>query len=656
MGLAQQQPPQLEPVKTTIVITAQPVEPSVDRRNSEVFVRTLFSRDDQVFHVLDAGINAGQHEGGGKSVEIRRFGFNLDHGGVAGGLKVLVDDVQQNQGTQGHGQGYLGSLKSLTPELVEDVEIINGPFRAEYGDFSGLGVVHIRTRESLPDTWTVRLQGGSFGSERGFFGFSPSTKNGDGIFAYEGSHTDGPFRNPGRYQRHNFTGTFTQRLDERRRAGFKYNVGSNDFYSSGQIPVDFADRFSYVDPSGGGRVRSGTGGLYYRQEDSGGGVLKVDAFATRSLFDLYSNFTFFLNDPIHGDAIQQHDSRLIEGANAQYERPHKIAGHTALLIAGGNFHGNQINVGLYPREERVPAGVTTRDHAVVTNGAGFAQESVTLLGGRMVAGGGIRLDEFRFDVAGRDALAVTVAQPKANLSFRPSISLPVTLYANYGRGISTADARGVVRQRDQPAVSTTDFYLAGSSQQFGRFSTSVDAFWIDRSNEQVYIPDDGTFEFKGPSRAYGFEAKSAVEINHHFSLNGGITKVANSFCRGTAPRVYVDSAPHFTASAGVTMSGWRGWSGSLRMRAINHYRLDGEDPSIVASGHTVFDLGLSRCIVRGVEFNLALDNLSNRDYWETQNYFESRLQNEAAPVTRIHGTPGYPLTATVGITIRLKGK
>ena len=58
--------------------------------------------------MLDGGINAGQHEGGGKSVEIRRFGFNLDHGGVNGGLKVLVDDVQQNQGTQGHGQGYLG--------------------------------------------------------------------------------------------------------------------------------------------------------------------------------------------------------------------------------------------------------------------------------------------------------------------------------------------------------------------------------------------------------------------------------------------------------------------------------------------------------------------------------------------------------------------
>ena len=133
----------------SIVISAKTIEPAIDMRNAEVFNRTLFTRDDQVFQQLNAGINAGQHEGGGKSLEIRRFGFNLDHGGVNGGLKVLVDDVQQNQGSQGHGQGYLGSLKALSPELIQEVTIINGPFSAEYGDFSGLGVVHIRQRESL---------------------------------------------------------------------------------------------------------------------------------------------------------------------------------------------------------------------------------------------------------------------------------------------------------------------------------------------------------------------------------------------------------------------------------------------------------------------------------------------------------------------------
>jgi outer membrane receptor protein involved in Fe transport len=92
------------------------------------------------------------------------------------------------------------------------------------------------------------------------------------------------------------------------------------------------------------------------------------------------------------------------------------------------------------------------------------------------------------------------------------------------------------------------------------------------------------------------------------------------------------------------------------MRAINHYRLDGEDASVVASGHTVFDLGLSRQLRRGLFFNLSLDNLTNRDYWEMQNYFESRAAPDAPALYRIHATPGYPLTVTAGVTLHFGRK
>jgi TonB-dependent Receptor Plug Domain len=163
----------IPPRQESLVITATALNPMIDQRNEAVYRNTLFYRDDQVFDTLAAGINAGQHEGGGKSLEIRRFGFNLDHGGVNGGLKVLVNDVQQNQGTQGHGQGYLGALKTLIPELVDDVDILNGPFSAEYGDFSGLGVVHIRLKETLPDTLMLRFQGGPFNAFRGLAAYSP---------------------------------------------------------------------------------------------------------------------------------------------------------------------------------------------------------------------------------------------------------------------------------------------------------------------------------------------------------------------------------------------------------------------------------------------------------------------------------------------------
>ncbi|MBI3695965.1 MAG: TonB-dependent receptor [Acidobacteria bacterium] len=658
--------PVIPPLHQSIVVTATPVEPSLDRRDAEVFHRTLFSRDDQILHVLDAGISAGQHEGGGKSLEIRRFGFNLDHGGVNGGLKVLVDDIQQNQSTQGHGQGYLGSLKNLSPELVQEVQLINGPFSAEYGDFSGLGVVHIRLRESLPDQWTVRVQGGSFNTARGFLGYSPDLKNADALVAYEGSSTDGPFQNPLRYRRDNVTGNYTRHPSSQQSLGFRFMGGRNDFYSSGQIPLDEVaagrlDRFGFIDPTGGGRVRSGTAAIYYRRDGAGGSVFKADGFLSRSLFDLYSNFTFFRDDPENGDGIQQHDSRLIEGTNAQYLRPHRLGGVQGLLTTGANYHDNQINVGLYPRIGRVPTGVTNRANARVSNGAGYAQENITLLHGRVLAGAGVRFDEFRFNV--RDRLQPAQSgvefaglwQPKASLAFTPSQRVPLTLHANYGRGISTSDARAVVQHPGIKRVATTDFYQLGASHHSGRVSVTTDLFWIDRSNEQVYVPDDGTTEFKGPSRAYGYEAKTSVEITRHLSLHAGMTKVANAYFRGLFARSYVPNAPHFVANAALTVSSWRGWSGSLRMRAINHYRLDEQDPTIVASGHTVFDFGVARRIRRGVEFNLTLDNLTDRSYYETQNYFESALPGQL-PRARIHGTPGYPLTVAVGVTFRLRGK
>jgi hypothetical protein len=59
------------------------------------------------------------------------------------------------------------------------------------------------------------------------------------------------------------------------------------------------------------------------------------------------------------------------------------------------------------------------------------------------------------------------------------------------------------------------------------------------------------------------------------------------------------------------------------MGAINHDRLDGEDPSIVASGHTVFDLGVAKQLNR--------------------------------PNPRHAGIP-IKLTAVAGITLRFGGK
>jgi hypothetical protein len=655
-------------IHESVVIEATGLDPAIDRRNDTIYQNTLFNRDDQLFQTLNAGINAGQHEGGGKSLEVRRFGFNLDHGGVNGGLKVLVDDVQQNQGTQGHGQGYLGQLKSLTPELVKDVEILSGPFSAQYGDFSGLGVVHIRQRESIPEQVLFRAQAGSFDAYRTFLAYSPNINRVDSLVAYELTRTNGPFISPLRYQRDNLTGNYTWHVRDDQTLGFKLNLGRNDFFSSGQIPLDLVandqlDRFGFIDPTNGGKVRTAIASAYYQKSWTNGSSFKADGFLQRSLFDLFSNFTYFLNNPVDGDGIQQHDSRLQEGANLQYLRPFKLGKDQALFTAGGNFLASQINVGLYSRVGRVPTGVVTKAFVGIVNPAVYAQQGIDLFQGRVHVEAGLRYDYFRFDVNDViDTINPPVTgiegqgrlQPKFTLSYTPTNKIPATFFVNYGRGINSQDARGVVQQPDASKVATTDFYQVGTAHNFQRFSLSADLFFIDHSNEQVYIPDDGTFEFKGPSRAYGYEVKTSARIAKHLSFDAGLTQVMNAFFRGTAPREYVDSAPHTVGNAGLSLDNYRGFTASLRYRHVGNYRLDPLDPSIRASGLDVIDFAISKRLKRWMDFDLSVDNLTNKHYFETQNFFTSRVPRDAiGGANRIHGTPGYPFGVTAGVTFHL---
>ena len=169
-------------------------------------------------------------------------------------------------------------------------------------------MVHIHQRESLPDEFTVRLQGGNFATGRGFLAYSPDVDHVDAYLAYEGAYTDGPFQSPLRYRRDNVNGNYTRSLGTDEKVGFRILYGRNNFYSSGQIPLDLVsrgllDRFGYVDPTDGGRVNLGTAAAYFSKTWTNGDTFKADGFLSRSLFDLYSNFTFFLNDPVHGDCL-----------------------------------------------------------------------------------------------------------------------------------------------------------------------------------------------------------------------------------------------------------------------------------------------------------------------------------------------------------------
>ena len=274
-----------------MTVTERVVEPTVDQRDGEMFKKTLFTRDDQIFQSLGAGLSLGQHAGGGKSLEVRRFGFNLDHGGVGGGLKVMMDNIMLNQVSGGHAHGYLGALKGISPELVENINMINGPFSALYGDFSGLGVVNIKSRDEMPDKLTGRVQFGQFNTRRVFAAYSPQWKNTQGLIANEYSYSDGPFKQPLKYLRNNTTLVLSRKLTPRDTLGFRAYSSLNDFYSAGQLPVDQVeqgkiDRFGFIDPTDGGLAKNATAQAHYTKELADGSTFRVDGMVNRVLFDL----------------------------------------------------------------------------------------------------------------------------------------------------------------------------------------------------------------------------------------------------------------------------------------------------------------------------------------------------------------------------------
>jgi len=205
-------------------------------------------------------------------------------------------------------------------------------------------------------------------------------------------------------------------------------------------------------------------------------------------------------------------------------------------------------------------------------------------------------------------------------------------------------------------VATTDFYQTGFAFNKRQFNLAGTFFLIDNSETQVYITDDNTIEFQGPSRSYGYELKGSARLNSFVSLNASGTRVLNTFFKGTSPREFLSNAPSFTFNANLVVSNLNGFSGVVSYRHINSYLLDSIDTSLTASGLDVVDLKISKKIVRRFEASVGIDNLFNKKFFEVQNFGESRARPNDSIVARVHGTPGYPFSLTFGITFRFGEK
>jgi len=171
-------------------------------------------------------------------------------------------------------------------------------------------------------------------------------------------------------------------------------------------------------------------------------------------------------------------------------------------------------------------------------------------------------------------------------------------------------------------------------------------FQIDRQHENVYGPDNATCSLQGPSLSYGWEAKTSLQVTPWLSWNAGITQIYDAFFLGTPKNVdliqhYVDSAPHTVAISSVTVKDWHGVVGSLRYRHVSrdlivnpgylaaptvpHPSIYANSKQTNANGLDVLDFAATKKLTHGLEWNLSVDNFTNKHYFETQNFCDSRV-------------------------------
>ena len=586
------------------------------------------------------GLIVSQHSGEGKANQFYLRGFNLDHGTD---LRTTVDGMLVNQRSHAHGQGWT-DLNFLIPELASRLDYRKGPYYADEGDFAAAGALAVRYADTLP-AGIVSLGLGQNGYRRALLADSPALGKGKLLYALESFHNDGPFTRGDDYSKLNGVLRFSQGD-----AANGFNVTAMAYRArwnaSDQIPRRAVDdgrlgRFDTVDTSDGGSARrySLSGGWHLA---SAAGVTKVNASVVANRLALYSNFTYFLDDPLNGDQFSQPDRRVTSALNAE----HRWGSHRV----GVQFQNDNIHNGLYDTVARQRRATTREDHIVETSAAVFYDNSTrwTPLF-RSVAG--VRLDHYRFDVD--SILPDNSGRASANRA-SPTLSLIVgpwrqtEVYLNAGTGFHSNDARGTTIRIDPKSGEGTDRvtplakargYEAGlRSEALPGLQSSLSMYQLDVDSELVFVGDAGSTEAGRPSRRSGVEFSNYYKPNESLSIDADVAFARARFRNADMAGRRIPGAVEGVASLALALDNLGPWFGALQLRYFGPRPLI-EDNSVRSRSTATLNGRIGYKLGKRLKLELEGFNLANRRSSAIDYFYASRLQGEAGAVEDIHFHP-----------------
>jgi hypothetical protein len=598
------------------------------------------------------GLVVSQHSGEGKANQFYLRGFNLDHGTD---LATFVDDMPVNQRSHSHGQGWT-DLNFLMPELVSKLDYQKGPYSPCTGDFASAGAAEVGyVNRLVRDVFTVTA--GGDGYARVAIAGSPQVGAGNLLYAFEVAHNDGPFTNAEDFHKANAVLRYSQGYANNgwsvTAMGYAARWNSTDQIPARAVADGTLERFDAIDPTDGGASKRFSLSSVWRQTDADA-ASKVSAYIIRNQLALYSNFTYFMDDPVNGDQFAQPDRRVTTGMNAGHTWHRHLGDMTSDWTVGADVQNDNIFNGLYSTRDRETLSITRQDH-ITESSLGLYVENLTRWTSWLRTITGLRTNQYRFDV--RSTLAANsgdthdhITSPSLNIALGPWKD--TEFYANIGNGFHSNDARGTVTTVDpktgtglqnnaQPVpglVRSQGMEIGLRTEIIPRMQTAFSLYRLDFDSELTFAGDAGTTEAGRPSRRTGIEFSNYWKANKWLSIDFDAA-YARARSRDVQPEgQYIPGAVEGVGQLAFTVDKVGPWSGALRLRYFGPRPLI-EDNSVRSHASLTLNGRVGYRLSNDLRVELEGFNLTNRSDSAIDYYYASQLKGETAPVDDIHFHP-----------------
>jgi outer membrane cobalamin receptor len=606
-----------------------------------------------------SGLFIAQHAGGGKAEQIFLRGYDIDHGTD---INISVDGLPVNMVSHAHGQGY-ADLHFLIPETVEKANFDKGPYFTNKGNLATAGFVELQTKDFLQQN-QIKIQAGQFNTQRVSGMFKLLNNETEKVrqqfyVASEYFKSDGYFDARQGFHRFNIMGKYTAIFNNNAQLTILSSTLDSKWDASGQIPERAVEsgmlsRFGSVDNSEGGNTNRTNLSAKLTKHWKSGWQTTDQIYFTNYHFNLYSNFTFFLNDPVNGDEINQRETRNIFGYTGTMAKHYLLGNKNANTEFGFGFRYDDVNsIELNHAVKRRFLDHVQQGDEHEVNGFVYANQSIEF-SNKFNINGGLRYDYFTFGY--KDVLAGETSfskqnrgtlSPKLNFNFIPDSKIKI--YLNTGIGFHSNDTRVILNNQANdilPKVFGADLGVIVKPTKNLLLKT---ALWYHYSQQEfVYVGDEGIVEPSGKTRRVGIDMSARYQVRDWLFADIDLNYARPRYIDEVKGENYVPLAPTFTSIGGLTVKTKKGFSGSLRYRYIGD-RPANEDNSVTAEGYFLIDAVLSYT-VKKIEFSVSMENILNRYWKEAQFDTESRLQFEPASVSEIHYTPGTPRFIKAAVT------